>query len=75
NITPYQYLAVGPVYRSIVVQPTEGRFITDYPNNGLNTETVFDWQEYAGVRHNYELNRLNNFTPQQNSTNGGLGGA
>ncbi len=75
NITPYQYLAVGPVYRSIVVQPTEGRFITDFPNNGLNPETVFDWQEYAGVRLNYELNRLNNFTPLQNSTNGGLGGA
>jgi hypothetical protein len=75
NLTPYQYLAVGPVYRSIVVQATEDRFITDFPNNGLDPETVFDWHEYAGVRLQYELNRLNNFTPLRNSGNGGLGGA
>ncbi|MEO0330432.1 MAG: hypothetical protein AAF223_01925, partial [Bacteroidota bacterium] len=75
NFTPYQYLALGPAYRSVDVRATEDRFITEFNRNGLDEESVFERHEYAGVRLHYELNRLNNFRPLSTTGNGGLGGA
>ena len=51
-------LTAGLFYQAFEVEDTEGRYITDIPNNGLRPD-IFDDQRFAGVNLRYELDSRN----------------
>ena len=51
-------LTAGVFYQQFEVENTEGRYISDIPNNGLNPE-IFESQRFAGINLRYELDSRN----------------
>ena len=63
QFTPHSVLSAGPMYHRIAIEDTDGRFITNFNENGLDEETTFLTNRYWGATARYELNRLNTFQP------------
>jgi hypothetical protein len=51
-------LTAGLFYQQFEVENTEGRYISDVPNNGLSPD-IFESQRFAGVNLRYELDSRN----------------
>ncbi|KPL16321.1 MAG: hypothetical protein AMS26_04925 [Bacteroides sp. SM23_62] len=50
--------SAGLFYQQFDVENTDGRYIADIPNNGLNPE-IFERQRFAGINLRYELDSRN----------------
>lgn len=50
--------SVGLFYQQYNVEETPGRFISDIPGNGLDTE-IFEHQDYTGINARYQFDTRN----------------
>lgn len=51
---------LGARFLGVQIEESEGRFITDFPNNGLNPEGLFDFKSYAGPVARFEIEKKDN---------------
>lgn len=51
---------LGARFLGVQVEESEGRFITDFPNNGLDPDGLFDFKAYAGPVMSFEIDKKDN---------------
>jgi len=50
---------IGPSYQTIEVRNTAGRFISNFPGNGLNQSGLFDRKEWLGFKSDFVVDTRN----------------